>query len=156
MMNLRIALENAVIDDTDVELNYPFDEIATAEEAVGEGFDFQLSPVVAALESARPFSRRNRGVATEGIALEEHSKGFWALVAVAVAAALALIWKMIGWFTGGSSGGSGGGGGGGGGGSSSSSKDAGAIKKVEVKLKETKPKAEAVRPHIKTILAYAK
>lgn len=151
MMNLRIALEHdhEFRGDEVEEIEYPFDEIETAELAVMEGFNFCVSPVTAAMESVRPYSRRARSVATEGIALEEQGAGFWALVAVAIAAALALIWKMIGWFTG-ESYGSGGGGGGGGGGPSG-----GAIAKVEKKLVAAKPRAEAVRPHVKTVLKYA-
>jgi len=114
MINLKIALENAVVDDTDTELEYPFDEIETAALAAEDGFEFQISRVVTAMESARPFSRRHRSMETAAanVAMEEVSDGFWALLAVAVAAAVALIGKMLGWFEGGGSSGGGGGGGG--------------------------------------------
>lgn len=140
MINLKIALENAVVDDTDTELEYPFDEIETAALAAEDGFEFQVSRVVSAMESARPFSRRHRHVATEGISLEEHGAGFWALLAVAVAAAVGLIGKMLGWFEGGGS--SGGGGGGGGGGSSTP------IAKVEKKVEHVAKVVEQAGPEV--------
>jgi hypothetical protein len=134
MINLQLALEHdheyrgeGIVKEVDLE--YPFEEIETAALAAEDGFEFQVSRVVTAMESHRPFSRRHRAVETAAasVALEEVSDGFWALLALAVAAAIALIGKMLGWFDGG---GSGGGGGGGGGGSP--------IEKVEKKVEAVK------------------
>lgn len=147
MISLRSAMRAAMENDHEFRGDFhggtviePFEDIAGEDPM--DKFEFELPDVaeVVALESYRPYSRRHR---TEGItrmALEEASAGFWALLAVAVAAAIAMIIKMVSWFTGG--------GGGGGGG--------GAIAKVEEKAKRAVTKAEVSRQHFKAILAYAR
>lgn len=153
MISLRSAMRAAMENDHEFRGDFhggtviePFEDIAGEDPM--DKFEFELPDVaeVVALESYRPYSRRHR---TEGItrmALEEASAGFWALLAVAVAAAIAMIIKMVSWFTGGSSAGGAGGGGGGG----------GAIAKVEEKAKRAVTKAEVSRQHFKAILAYAR
>lgn len=153
MISLRTAMRAALEHDHEFRGDFhggtiiePFEDIAGEDPM--DKFEFELPDVaeVVALEAHRPYSRRHR---TEGItrmALEEASAGFWALLAVAVAAAIAMIIKMVSWFTGDSAGGSGGGGGGGG----------GAIAKVEERAKRAVTKAEVARDHYKAILAYAR
>ena len=139
MINLRTAirpaLESENFQDDDKPL-VPFEDVAGEDPM--DHFEFELAPVAeaVAIESHRPFSRRRR-ISTEAarISMEEHGKGFWALLAIAVVAAFGFLGKMLGWFEGGSSGG---GGGGGGGGSSSP------IARVEAKIE----KAEATVPKV--------
>lgn len=139
MISLRMALENDHEfrgDDTPLVI---FEDVAT--EVPFDQFDFELGPVTSALESYRPVSRRRRQIATEGIALEERGKGFWALLALAVTAALGIIAKMLGWLDGG---GSSGGGGGGGGGSPVARVEA-KVEKVEASVPKVIEAVEAIQ-----------
>lgn len=99
MMNLRIALEH--------DHEFRGDELPAP--MVVPEFDFPEVPLVTAMESARPYSRRHRNIATEGIALESFDPA-WIIVGMALAAAA--LTKMLFWFLGDGNGSKGGGGGG--------------------------------------------
>lgn len=139
MITLRMALENKRDFDEAEPIEFETDHHIE----VLDKFDFEISPVTTVMESFSTRRNRHRSVATEGISLEQATAGFWVALGVAVAAAVALLMKMIGWFTGGSSGGGGGGGG-------------GSVEAVKAKVPKTAQKAEAIRENYKTVLKYAR
>jgi hypothetical protein len=81
------------------------------------------------------------------VAMEEVSAGMWALIAAAVAAVVALIYKVCKWIGGGSFGGGSGGGGGGGGGGGSSSMTAVEVKQVATNVKAVERVVAPVLSH---------
>lgn len=107
MINLRIALEHdhEFRGEEGERLEYDHDEFKTAELEMEKDFNFDVMPLVKAMESERPFSRRHR---SEGIALESFDPA-WIVVGMAIAAA-ALV-KLLFWFLGDGNGSKGGGGG---------------------------------------------
>lgn len=112
MINLKIALESDHEFRGDEEpIEYPQDLIKSAELEMEGTFNFEINPLVAAMEGQRPFSRRHRAMAVAMEDLDDHA--FWSLLLVAIGIALVAVGKMLNWFSGGSKGGSGGGGGGG-------------------------------------------
>lgn len=98
MITLRTALEG----DKEIEIQFDLPvELA-------DGFEFELGPVAAAMESHRPLQRRRP--VRSAVAMESIHPALFLAGVVAIMAAIA---KMISWFVGsGSSTGSGGGGGG--------------------------------------------
>ena len=146
MISLRSAMRPALENDHEFRGDFqmePFEDIA-AEDPM-DHFEFDLTPVQTALEAQRPFSRRRQRPAGANVSLESASLGFWAALGAAIAAALVIIAKMLGWFTGGSSGGGGGGGGGG-----------GSVAAVEKKIPAAAVKASAAQEHFKNVLKYAR